>query len=644
MRMLAKILIDSIKANKAYFLFLLLLVVGSFVYSTCSHSLIESMYEGRSINVLNNLIQYQHKHSLAHYLELADYLFIRILFLLFSLGSFVYLLYLLVFSTRKVSLFWPIFFFAFVITLVYILNSNHRVYSYHGFYRAGIVYQILNGFIPPPDYLFAGESLRSPWGFPFLTTCVVRIFQITPFYAFALLNIVSLLLVTYLVYKISRFLIDDRRANVFSVLVSIFGTTIFTPALVSSLSRHTHVYLETRAVPVFMKFFNVNGVPVGLVFFFLFIYSSIRILLAKQVGLPSFYLFVAVLGCGFFYPPMFPGLLAGAGALCVLLLILRKRNQVAVGYRRIILMAAISFTGVLLLIPYGITISKGIKEGTHFANYLYIMRNLLNYVFISLPLIAVLFFSRNHLKNHLNRLPLLIILILCTINALGYIFIHFPADVEYKFLQLSLVCLGILGGISFDCIRQRLNKMAMLLLMLLFFLPCAEVTYRSLTHLANVPITYEEKGRYIHSLDTEEDELYEWIRQNTTTNSVFVDTELSIPIYAQRRLFIGTDKENRITAGYGIPIDYLLHVRHGYDPKMIQKRKSIVKKIYNQSGGITTTETEAITAFNTFPKVYIVTREYTTINNFDRIDFIEVFRSRSGIYRIYQYPTTTNVP
>ena len=69
----------------------------------------------------------------------------------------------------------------------------------------------------------------------------------------------------------------------------------------------------------------------------------------------------------------------------------------------------------------------------------------------------------------------------------------------------------------------------------------------------------------------------------------------------------------------------------------IEKRKNIVKKIYNLPGNATESDVE--TLFNVHKDVYIVTRENTDINNFKRIDFIEIFQSGGGTYRVYQRKT-----
>ena len=69
----------------------------------------------------------------------------KIVFLILAGISVVFILYKLVFSHHKTSLIWVLCVFVLILTFVYILNPNNRIYSHHGFMHAGITYRILNG-------------------------------------------------------------------------------------------------------------------------------------------------------------------------------------------------------------------------------------------------------------------------------------------------------------------------------------------------------------------------------------------------------------------------------------------------------------------------------------------------------------------
>ena len=61
----------------------ILIVAG--IYLLFGESLIESIYHGRSIEPLNNLIKYQHKYSLEHYILLGNDILKNLLLVAFAL-------------------------------------------------------------------------------------------------------------------------------------------------------------------------------------------------------------------------------------------------------------------------------------------------------------------------------------------------------------------------------------------------------------------------------------------------------------------------------------------------------------------------------------------------------------------------------
>jgi len=73
-------MINLIRNKSVYLIFLLFLLVVSLLYTALGHQLVAAMYEGRAPDILNNLIKYQHKKPVEHYLVLADKLFYRTVF------------------------------------------------------------------------------------------------------------------------------------------------------------------------------------------------------------------------------------------------------------------------------------------------------------------------------------------------------------------------------------------------------------------------------------------------------------------------------------------------------------------------------------------------------------------------------------
>jgi len=75
-----KLIPHRAKKTLVIYIFIILLCMASvlLLYECFAHQLVRAMYEGRSIGALNNLIKYQCKKPVGHYLELADTTFYKL--------------------------------------------------------------------------------------------------------------------------------------------------------------------------------------------------------------------------------------------------------------------------------------------------------------------------------------------------------------------------------------------------------------------------------------------------------------------------------------------------------------------------------------------------------------------------------------
>ena len=211
---------------------------------------------------------------------------------------------------RKVNKIWLALLGIIYLLFLYLINPNHRIYSAHGFAQASIFYQILNGNIPPLQPYLAGQPLFYHWGHHLLAVCLSEVFNISPFWSFAVINIISLFFVIILVYKLSSLLINDSWANILSVIVSVFAITPY-PARIANILLPFY-YVEQRGVPIVQKFSNSNADPLGIVFFLLLLYSLTAIFKKQEPQWKYFAsFFCSILGIGFFYPPFAVGIVSG---------------------------------------------------------------------------------------------------------------------------------------------------------------------------------------------------------------------------------------------------------------------------------------------------------------------------------------------
>jgi len=85
---------SRLKENKQLIILALLifLIIGYIAYSLFGHQLVKAMYEGRSIEILNRVIENQKVYPLEHYYTIADKMFIGYLILLTLIFSIIFAL------------------------------------------------------------------------------------------------------------------------------------------------------------------------------------------------------------------------------------------------------------------------------------------------------------------------------------------------------------------------------------------------------------------------------------------------------------------------------------------------------------------------------------------------------------------------
>jgi len=159
-----------------------------------------------------------------------------------------------------------------------------------------------------------------------------------------------------------------------------------------------------------------------------------------------------------------------------------------------------------------------------------------------------------------------------------------------------------------------------------------------------MPIMFAENRKALCSKNTEEDELYEWIRSQTNVDDVFFDTTPNIPVFAQRQLFIGTDTVVKgkdqagqqfqiYNPGYNYGIRSHLEKTCGYDPALLRNRYDILEKIYNPNQELTQEQTEEL--FSSNNRTYMIVRKATFPKPFKYRLFDKVFQSSKGNFSVY---------
>jgi hypothetical protein len=542
------------------------------------------------------------------------------------------LLVLLILSGRRIPKIWLILWGISPLLIVYLLNPGFRVYSFHSFMHGGIVYQILNGNIPPLDPLVAGHPVHYPWGPHLIAAGISSIFRITPFYSMALLNMASLVLVLFLIYRISRLLIDDDRAGILAVICSIYGVTMFIPEMLGLLPDGFPA--EIRGIPILHKFITLNTLPIGLVCFLLALYAAIRLLRGSRLVGTGLVMLVSILGTGFFYPAFVPGIIATVATGLVVALVLHFTGRSRINWLRAGLVLAATCIGLLVLKPYLTAVGTGTMSNLAVLNWTYIGKNSLKYLLITIPMLVIVLANPASIRDRFKR-PALFVVAITTLATMGsYILTHLPFDNEYKFLLLSTVTLGLLGGAVLGSLRGSYGKYVAFVLIGLLLIPSFRIVRLRVSRGRNLASTYVERGVNVHSAEKEENELYTWIRENTATNSVFIDRELEIPVLARRQLLVAVGGSRRPgQKGFG-GINIILQLQSGYDTGMLSTRRRIVDRVYSESDRLTKVEWDELQSLP--GDVYVVARTPEQAAKQLRAGFEMIFASSDSTYTLHQ--------
>ncbi len=619
-------------------LFFLAGVVGAVFYELFGRRVIQAAYNGDSLPFLNQLIQYQHKYPVEHYLELADACFcplvLRGLSIVGVLILTLLLFYEIIFTDKQIRVVYPILIGLVFVSLTYLLSPVFRIYSIHGFYRVGIAYQILQGFVPPRDPLFAGAVVHAPWGYPWLIAMLTGLLQISSFWVTASINLLCLGLCMFLVYLLSMEIFQDRKMALFSMIIAFFAITPIPKFLAVRIGDFLGFYSPfSVGIPLVTKFLTINGVPLGCLFFLLFLFCIIRYFQTPRVGYAVGVLLTLV-ACGFFYIPMFPGLAGGLAFIIVFNLLTFKYRLLSPDYRHSIYLSVILIFGVLLLVPYVRTVFAGGGASLDYFSLSSVLNNSLNFMLFLSPLLALLFLARGVLLRSSHPTALTVILCILVANTLAYLALHFMEGLEYKFLLMTQISLGILAGAAFRFLRER-SRIWTFLVLTVFCIPSVERLWIMVHRYGNRPLfpalsscPVYEKGTRLYSADPQKAELYEWIWNHTDPDSIFIDSVLEIPVLAQRLLYFGQEAG---APGYNVSAE-LLQRHHRYDPVEYERRKCLVRSLY---GGGPEASRDSVLVLLEQEDVYIVIRNQEGSSSIQLPEAWKLFTSTGGAIHVY---------
>lgn len=456
---------------------------------------------------------------------------------------------------------------------IILFGSAWQLVGYHEFFHASIVHNIVNGFVPPEDVLLAGYPLQYPWAHHYLVGLLSRLLHLSPTRVFALVNLVALAVSAVVIYKLSQLLKPTRLTGVFGAFLAIFGTSIFfLPSLQFELFK-----LDHRLIP-FQKFVSANSNPLGFCFFAFFLFFSIRLFACRgKAYANALGFFFSIAALAYFYPISWLAAIVSGLMICFGQAIFAKGRN----WRLICLAILALFFGSMLAFPYlhGIASSKvetaEIRLVVSVSN---VLKRLSDVLLISLIPLLVVWLKRSSLRTLIADRASEVITLCCAGFALLilYCFTSVPLKCEYKFLMQLVAVIAILAAPFFEGLYLRKPLLVEVLIPLILL----QTAFAVSDAFAPIPLddpVYEKAGVIRHQ-DRTMDRLYSWIFSETPSDTVVVDSFLTVPALGHRSLYVATDlraaRESRVSGwnGWGMSAKQMSEQVLGHQPE-IQKRR-----------------------------------------------------------------------
>ncbi len=470
----------------------------------------------------------------------------------------------------------------------------YRIYSYHGFRNLNIVYQLLDGFLPPENPLLAGNIFHYPWAYHLLVGAASYITHIAPTILFSLVTIAVLLLTLVTVYKIAFFLFPNPISSVFSSCLAIYGFSFTSQNTIAEFLNKLFGFSISVAhrTSVSTKFLNINSMPLGFLFFSTFILSTMNIFSEATTHLKRYHflLIISVIGIGLFYPQIVPVLILSCIAICAVFCFLYRRTLFHEVGRFILCIVS----GFIILAPYLYFLSSGSTKGlVGMSSWHWITIKSANYIMYIFPMAIILLWQRRIFSNLFSpekiRATLTLITIIVT-TAFMYIVISVtpPVANEYKYLLLNLLSFGIIGGLAMNEVYVR-NKSICFVIMV-FFLAHSSTLWIKNMEARNwrfLDACYES-GIYLRHKDPDQDSLYQWISNETSRDAIFIDSQLTIPVFGRRSLYVAlpgrqVGPKNEVRDGWGAAPENMPIQEGGKLSQLVKLRSQAVNSIYMDS-------------------------------------------------------------
>ncbi len=427
---------------------------------------------------------------------------------------------------------------------LFVSNPGLRIYSKHGLFHASVLYRLSELGVPPDNPLLAGEPLRYHWGYELIGAAVSRVAGLPPSWSFAVINLVALAVVLSLLTVAAGDLFEEWSRAPLAPLVAILAITPVPLWWLKNAGPASETVgpLMARATPVFQKFVNTNGAPLGLACLAVALLALGRKhqgQIVRRVGLV-----VAFALCGVLYPPLLPALLVTIAAFS-LVEGLRSRpvGVRLVGGDAVACLVGGAIAAVVMMV-------LGMRPGTPVTLFdtRFLAADLASVVLTMAPIVAVIAAAWHPLRARVGGLLVDQCLVASAATTLCFLVVSLADRNEYKFLLVSQVLVGLVGGAALATVRGRIGSVLAAVVAVVFLGSFAHLYATCCWLHRDAPERLVERGRRLHHPDPAQDHLYEWLGAHTPREAIVVDSEPLVTVLGPRGLLVPprSDSDDRL--------------------------------------------------------------------------------------------------
>lgn len=474
------------------------------------------------------------------------------------------------------------------LAMVFVLNPDFRIYSRHGLLHASILLRITEEGIPPSNPFAAGEPLGFHWAYEWVASLVSMAFGTASSWSFAVVSLAALAVLLVVLARVSGPLFDDPARGLLAPLTAVFAITpipLWWFRTAEPFQQHLGP-LMARATPVFQKFANTNGVPLGLACLALAVFS-VRAPRTRPL-IRDGAMATSVTATGLLYPPLLPAVVLTVAVFSVVENAPLIRRQFRLAIRQTTQDAASVIAGCILAMLGMAAFGFFPNTSASVFDKPYPAADIAAAALTLLPIILVILIVRKRLLQNGDRLLIRQLLIAAAANTAVFLTLSLTDRNEYKFLIVGQLLLGLVGGAALLAVRESFGRVAAGATTLLFLGSFVHIYADGLHHHRNAEVHLtEDSGRLIHP-DPGQNRLYTWIGTHTPPKAAFVDRELLVTVLGPRAVIAPyrSSRGDRMERerGYLNRMEIFAEHFQRLDPEVASNRRRLVQTLLDGGG------------------------------------------------------------